>query len=95
MDEVELLSASILNSTSIKLETSQEISNFTVEVNDGKEWRTATSSGNTVTGLEPAKGYKLRIRHKGDISNEITVALPAAKKSATCEFKGKTYARGK
>lgn len=94
MDDVELLSALILNSTSVKLETSQAISNFSVEVNSDKEWRTANSSGSTVTGLEPGTAYKLRIRHKGDISNEISVALPVAKKSTTCDFKGKTYARG-
>uniref|UniRef100_A0A8D8RZF6 Epidermal cell surface receptor n=2 Tax=Cacopsylla melanoneura TaxID=428564 RepID=A0A8D8RZF6_9HEMI len=95
MDDVELLSASILNSTAVKLETSQVIHNFTVEVNDDKEWHTAKSIANTVTGLEPGKTYKMRIRHKGDISNEISVALPAApKKMAMCEFKGKTYTRG-
>ncbi|KAI5706021.1 hypothetical protein M8J75_004117 [Diaphorina citri] len=94
MDDVELLSASILNSTAVNLETSQTISNFTVEVNDDKEWRTASSVGPTVTGLEPGRTYKMRIRHKGDISNEISVALPAAKKNTMCEFNGKTYARG-
>ncbi|KAI5740557.1 hypothetical protein M8J76_005037 [Diaphorina citri] len=94
MDDVELLSASILNSTAVNLETSQTISNFTVEVNDDKEWRTANSVGPTVTGLEPGRTYKMRIRHKGDISNEISVALPAAKKNTMCEFNGKTYARG-